>query len=707
MRAALFAIPIVSACAVVDVAPPRAPLRPTLAKVQVAPAISGSYWEREPLDLHPSAIAAEPVSEERLVRLGGARARWDESAELRARVLQSGFALRLISAPHTQGDASLASFYRALEESGTPAVLTLDALFRAVRAVFVAALAEMDERLAPELETFVTKLDDRLAREQGGAKPDLAPAYARARGITAVARGLLQPKLAAPSDAIKAELDLVRAHVGVAMSAVLERPLDYSAFDVARGLADADPRLGRYRAALWLSVASLDLAARDPSALAPVARERTDTRAALIFARLLRGGEPDAARAWERIDELGSFAYGPSDDLTPRELAKIASNAGFDVRDEASVLNVVRVDRVRAAALASSSGALVDGVPIMDPHGKPVSTASVSLIGASAAPESVALAHLVAPYVAPDAKGKERTTPDPLDVGVYLGSQEAAALDKQIGAWELGPSFVEVAQRSIARDPDASHGTLHLSTLEALAAYLAPSAGDASALVLSTEWSRRKLDAALAAWATLRHDEAPFARAPASPPTRAALAPTTRSASSSSIPWTVEPHPEAIARLVALVKQMVRGLGARGLMKDGSPAHALAQRVSALLAAALAASVAEVNGEPLASQPLLEDLSGTFADIEAASGPLGAMIVSDVHTDLRSGRALEVGTRALDELWVVLRDPRGSQPTLFVGPHLGHASITATPRLNDRAWSAQARARPDWQKVVTSTSASP
>jgi len=248
------------------------------------------------------------------------------------------------------------------------------------------------------------------------------------------------------------------------------------------------------------------------------------------------------------------------------------------------------------------------------------------------------------------------------------------------------------------RDPDACHGSLHLSALEALASYVAPSAGDSGALVLSSAWSRQKVDVALAAWATLRHDETPFAH-------RAASAASFSANATNHV--AVEPHPEAIARLLSFARQIARGLGARGLLKDGSPAQMLATHVSALLSAALRASVAEVNGDPPPKEPLLEDLARAFATIEtAANGPIAAPIVADVHANSRSGQVLEVGTRPIEELWIVLRDPRTFAPTLFVGAHVGHAELATSPRMTDRAWRARAAPAPDWTRA-TSTSASP
>jgi hypothetical protein len=248
------------------------------------------------------------------------------------------------------------------------------------------------------------------------------------------------------------------------------------------------------------------------------------------------------------------------------------------------------------------------------------------------------------------------------------------------------------------RDPAACHGSLYLTMLESFSTYLGPSAGDSNALVLGTEWSRRKLDVTLGAWSTLRHDATPFAHTTATIPLATAPGPAVDRPDRA-----VEPHPEAIGRLVAFVRQLEKGLSARGLLGSSSAARAMIDDVNALLLAALAAAVAEVNGEPQPAAPILDDLAATFARLEArAKGPIAAGRVADVHADERTGRVLEVGTRGIDELWLVLRDPRAQKPTLYMGPHLGHAQLVIAPRMTDRAWRARQTPPPPWTREHTS-----
>lgn len=667
-------------------------------KQAASPALAGTYWEAEPLDLRPSSAAAEPVTEERLGRAGGAEARWNDAPDdLRKTILRAGFAV----VPRPPHAGSLGAYYQSLQDTHTPALITVDALFCAVHAALEAALAELDRTVLPALETLVVKLDERLDLENRGVKPDWAAGTARAQAIVAVARTLLDPTyvtIGAMASRVKAELDRVAEHLGIAQSDVLDRPLDYSIFDAARGFADADDRLGAFRAATWLGEASLQLGTRpaETRTVMPVERMRDDTRAALLFARLLRGdGELAAARAWERIDDTTTFAFGPSDDLTPRELARVSANAGIDVRNSAALQNVTLVDKVRRAAVEQSPPAhLWSGVPLVSAMaGRPLGTVSVRVLGLTAPTDARALQSLVTPLVGPDPNGKVRALPSALDIGAWLGSREAVAALRETGVFRFegySQALSDVVSHGVsASDPASAHASVYASALEALSVYLEPSAGDASGAFVTSDWSRRKLDTALAAWATLRHDATPFAHTPARFAAQDARP-------RADVPWAVEPHPEAIGRLLSLVRQMDKGLRAHGVLQSAQ-ARALLEEVRALLVASLAGAVAEVNGEPPAASAdgVLGDSAGVFARIEAlAAGPIASPLVADVHADLRSGTVLEVGTTGISEVWAAVTDPHTQKVALFVGAHIGHAELSASPRMNDRAWRARLASQP-------------
>jgi hypothetical protein len=654
----------------------------------------GSYWRAQPFVLHPPAmVEVLPLAEDAFARPGGAQAAWATLPDAaRSRVRETGFVVR----PRAQSPPSLADFYAALARDRVPAVLTVDALFRIAHLAFDRALAEVDATMVDTLKGVLAILDDRLSREERGTKSDLVAAYQRAHGIVAVARGLLDPsREVAPSiaPAVRTELEKIGTHAGAAPSPMLDQRLDYSAFDVQGGLAESDARLGAFRAITWLGLAALRLGTRgEPNAVLRVDELRTDTRAALILAHLMQEeAKSPAVVQWDRLDSTSDFVSGPQEDLAPRDLLRIAAREGIDARDVATLLDVVRLDKLRSAASREGPPPSVrDLAIIVSADGTVVPYATARLLGPSATPDGHLLGRLVTPMVGQDPRGHARTVPSCIDVVAWLGSAEARAAQRDGAAGAHAGYLAALDDTAFPKVGESqAHATLYLSWLDAVSTYVRPSMGAAAwAPSRRNAWDRRSAVVAAGAWATLRHDAMPMTHAsahdvPALPVLRAP-------AGSAPVPVAVEPHPEAIARLAAFVGQLERGLGAHGFLALGSAARDLVVDVHAVLVAALDLAVAEVNGEeaPAAALATLADLPAILARIETrAGGGALAPLVADVHSDLRSGRVLAVGTAPADDVWVVLPDPATRQPTLFMGPHVGARELPVALRMNDTEWA--------------------
>lgn len=655
----------------------------------------GSYWRAQPFVLHPRAVVEVlPLAEDAIVKPGGAQAAWSAMPDAaRTRIREVGF----VVSPRRPAAPSLAELYAALARDRLPQVLTLDALFRVAHLAFDGALAEVDAALEDALLGVLALLDDRLSREEDrGTKSDLVAAYQRARGIVAVARKLLEPSYALAASIAPlagAELERIGAHAGPATSPVLGQRLDYSAFDVQAGLADSDPRLGAFRAITWLGLAALRLGTREePKAVLRVDELRTDTRAALVLGQLMAdAAKTPAIEAWDRLDATSDFVAGPQEDLSPRDLLRIAARERIDVQGAGVALDVVRLDKLRAAASREGPPPSVRDLAILvNADGSVVPYATARLLGPSATPDGHLLGRLVAPQVGADARGQVRTVPSCLDVVAWLGSAEARAAQRDGAAGAHAGYLAALDDTPFPNfGESAAHATLYLSWLDAVAAYLRPSiSAKAWAPPRRAAWERRSAVVAAGAWATLRHDVVPMAHTRARDVPQLSL-PRPQSGQP-ALPVAVEPHPEAIARLAALVGQIERGLAAHGFLAPGSAARDLVADARALLVAALDVAVAEVNGEepPAASALVLSDLAAVLGRIEARAGSGGlAPLVADVHTDLRTGRVLAVGTAPADDLWVVLPDPATRRPTLFVGAHVGARELPVTLRMNDSEWA--------------------
>jgi hypothetical protein len=442
---------------------------------------------------------------------------------------------------------------------------------------------------------------------------------------------------------------------------------------------------------------------------------RTHARAALMISRLLdRGVDAEAAQAWERIERLGRFVAGPSDDVTPLDFARAAATANVDMKDARFIANVVQVDRLRHAAARDHVTRIFDG-----PGGVRVAPGdagigdagattseyvapSLRVFGARSAPDGEVMQALVFPAIGastqtdhppPTARDGVRALPSALDVAAWLGASEARALLHETGddAYDGYDAALDaLLRRRAAEDTLARHGSLYTSSLDAVATFVAPSAADAMQPGASASpWRRRKTDAALSAWTSVRHDAIAFTRLPLAASGTADAA----HAATSTQPAFVEPHPEAIAKLVGTIRQASRGLAAMDALAQDSPARAVLKEVDDLLTTALGIALRQANDEPLAPQEAsaLAAFPARMIDLEsrvALTGSADAPLVADVHADLGPARVLEEATGYIDEIYMLVAEPRTRRLVLAVGASIPHFELVqpASLRLGDIAW---------------------
>lgn len=583
---------------------------------------------------------------------------------------------------------AMAAFYTDSGSAPAPVLVTFDVLFELVHLALAAALAEVEARVTtPELAILLPRVERRLAAEAKGARPDLEQAYLVARGLVAVARALFDAKAAPARElaaAVNADLARVRAHAGVATSATLGVPMDFSLFAPRAG-AKKSPAAS---ALAWLATAPLLLEGRDAPAgpRVDVSRVRAHTRAALLLARSISPEiEPEAARAWSRIESVEQFFTGGADDLTPRELAATAKEVGVDLADGKAIADVAKIDRVRHAASRGDKVSVYDGagdVRVVGPEKVDVAreALSVRLLGARATPDAELFQATVFP-AEPD-----RRMPRAASLVAWLTAPPASpSASTDDAAPERGP-------RRFSADPHVRHASVYLSALDAIATWLAPSAARRTLSANASAAYRARVEqTALAAWTTLRHDLASPGR-PA-----LATAPSARGVPSATAPPPdpratvyVEPHPEAVGRLLSLVRQLESGLVAAGALVPGSPARSVVADVEQLLTVAFEASLLAADDEaPSPEQAAtLAALPGWLGALESALGSTTARAV-DVHTDLATKRALEEAVPGFVPLELALRVPGGAGRVVVArGPVLAHEELEAPARarLTDDTW---------------------
>jgi hypothetical protein len=728
-----------SACAPKPTPPAVASVTPPLPVAPAPPRPSAwTYWEPLDVVVHGKAAAPSlPLSSADLALEGNAPARFAAlSSAAREAVLAQGFEV----VPRKAPSARFGRAYAELAEEGVPYVVTLDALFWIAHVVRDRALAAAEDgALVPALEALLGRLETRLGLDAPGAPGDLVAAYALARGVVSVARSLLSPAYHPPVDlarVVAEENRKIAAHEGPSRSPLLGVTVDYSQI-VPRGAADASASRASYaRTVAWLGVAPFVVAARGETSGAElsIANARAHTRAALLLARLTAFDvDVEAAYAWYEWASVATFFGGTSDDLSLRGLLEIAvarsgtgGSVGMDLRHEASAfVDVAKVDRLRHTLLSNHAAHLYDGAATAgvsirraDANGTGAdngrdfarATTSVRLLAPRGDADAELLQSLVFPSVgklaslasmrASDpvpftARDGIRALPRALDVAAWLGSTEARALLHQSGD-DAYDGFAATLANLASRRPavGALHDSVYASSLDALATYLLPSAADpAQPGASSSAWHHRRLESALAGWTALRHDALAFARFPLA--TNPALSvPHARLAGTT--PAYVEAHPEAIGKLLSLVRQTTRGLRALQYLPDASPARPILDAAERLLADAFAIAQREADDLPLAAdeREAILTFPARLAALEDALVPshaADASLAVDVHTDLGSSRALVEACGDLDEVFLAVREPQTGRIVLAVGATSSHYEFTESPRdrPTDTTWRAR------------------
>jgi hypothetical protein len=721
--------------------PPSAPPSPKAA-VHLEPAPpppAWTYWEPVDVPAGPSSSAAAPLEAPLnlalVERTPGVEARWATApAALKEALASRGFVVSRAAHPV----ARLGDFYAALRDDRVAWVLSLDVLFFLTHLAVDRAVADVEASVvAPALATMLRRLELRLGAESRAAHADMTPAYTVARGLVAVALALVQAGYRAPAELaafVDGERARVLGHSGIGTSPWFGTPIDYSAMS-PRGAADRDEaHAGWFRAVAWLDGTALALEGRGEGAVhAPVdvATARTHARAALLLSRLLDYGvDAEAASAWQRAESASELLVGEADDPTPQRLALAAASQKLDLRSGDWLSNVALVDRVRHSAAEARRAQIDDGaLGLTAPAGgsgpalAPGRLApGFRLLGPRATPDGELLQSLVFPLVGalsrteppPTARDGVRALPTALDVAAWLGSDEARAQLHATGddAYaRYGPTLERLAR---ARPPEGSverHRTPYVSMLDAIETWLGASSGDrVHAGASSTEWRARKAEVALAAWTELRHDASAMARVQA---VGVRLAP--RAAAQPVVPIFVEAHPEAIAKLVAVVRQTERALLAAGALAKDSPSVAVLDEVDDLLRTAFEVAVDEALDRPVppARAGALAAFPARLRALEGSLDPSGAVdvpLVVDVHTDRPAGRVLEEALGRIEELWTVVREPQTHRLWIALGAAIPRHELVASAhkRSSDATWRARIAAdgEPppgDLAKIYTAT----
>ena len=392
-----------------------------------------------------------------------------------ALVERNGFAI-------LHGDvASFHVGYTALFHAHQPVYVTADSLLYAWHQSYDTILEHIErQHLIPAVAAFV----DELRR---GLAASTAPAEARADLdiYLTVAASLLGekhvPPVAGGDPAMIAELvKAAEAATGDNFVAFGQRQRFDFTMMKPRGHYEYSFEMQRYfRAMTWLGRVEIRIATKSEH------ETWTVDRRVLRGAALLGALFTDKAKAsWTIVDDALTAFVGPQDSMSLPAFATAAAALGdVDHASDASVIAAfepLAITKVRTQLVSKGQGAI-----------------AVIPLGQRFVPDAQVLSDLVYPVI------DQRLMPSPLDVGyAVLGNPVAHdLLAPEIAAY--GAPYESGLATAAARPRSAA--SLYQLWLDALHD-LSPDGANLPAPLASKAWSKRMLNAQLASWAELRHD---------------------------------------------------------------------------------------------------------------------------------------------------------------------------------------------------------
>ena len=643
--------------------------------------------------------------------------------------------------------AGMAEAYEGIKKDEAPIFVTTDAMLHTAHLFFSRLLRVIEwTAMRPQL-VALTEMLCQVALHDMARAPESRVEEAARRNLAffSVGARLLDPQHPTPAQVrslVDAELALIEerpASVPPPHSPVLGIREDYSQY-VPRGHYTRNEAFRTYfLAALWYSRMGFFLYPSASHALSPADVERLARQALLIVRALHEGyvGDRPAIDVWQDLYETTALFAGRAEDPGPIEYAELAQAVYGDLPDPSGralrrTLNALADDDKLAAFLSRArelprprvlstyylSKTQPDGITPRWQDG----TLGFHLLPQRFVPDSHVFSELVwdrvGRYVGEGSPftlfysrydGPYRAVPRGLDVLAAFGSRLAERILEEEGDADYERYREKLAElRAIYAQDDPPDDLYHqsLNVLRALLAALPESASAETVpkLFRGRAWACKQLNAALGAWAELRHDTILYVKQSYSAVTRSFSIPPPPLAY-------VEPYPLVYWRLGALMAQMREQLDQRGMLVPAVRGCLI--EFEALLDELRIVAVNELKGQWPDPQEMarlvnvgdwlkavLEFPPDLMAQITSGADDRMAL-VADVHTHMEGGLVLEEAVGDPDLICVELE--RDGQRARYWGAVFSYYEFKhpMDDRLTDEAWQAMLPKppRPPWTRA--------
>jgi hypothetical protein len=624
---------------------------------------------------------------------------------------QNGF---VVAPPEPDQYREFYQLYEQIRYYDVPVFVTTDAVFHVYHLLFNKMLRDLErDYFIPDLEQMTAALLDASVQQYQAllTSPELRgtpmeDAALRNVAYFGVAARLLELPNQPPAGAdalIQAELALIEAHAGVAVSPIWDIPglksdekliEDYSQY-VPRGHYTRSDALKRYfKAMMWYGRMTFRLV------------NDFETRRALLVTQALRTATAadgrTALQLWQNIYEPTTFIVGKADDLSYFEYAAIS-----DVVFGADAAPTDFADEVKFATFKKATETLpppqVNSMWVWIWQDTEQVTKGFRMMGQRFTLDAYVFGQVMWRKVG--TLENPRDLPKGLDFFASMGSAEALSILDTMGEtkYENYSTQMDKVRNQVASlEMDSWTQNLYWSWLYSFQPLITVKDERYPAFMRSQAWQRKELNTALSSWTELKHDTILYAKQ--------VMAEMGGGSENEPPRGYVEPNPEVYARLLALAQMTRDGLQSRNLLSDITRGNL--ENLIDTLTFLKSASERELAGEPLTAEEYnrIMYFGGTlemFTLMAADRGDDGsnrdlndqrAALIADVATGI--GRVLEEGVGQPTRIYVVLPD----QPwRVAVGGVFTYYEFTVPSdgRLTDEQWwqmveGGQAPAAPDW-----------
>jgi hypothetical protein len=610
--------------------------------------------------------------------------------------------------------------YEDLKQKAVPVFVTTDTLLHSAHLFFDRLLRVVElTTLRPQLAALTEVMLEASAQDLDTAPdPRVAEAARRNLAFFAVATRLLDPTRGVPdpvADLVKSELELIEAHragLPLPKSPIIGIREDYTQYIPRGHYTRSESFRSYFLAAMWYGRMGFLLYPSESHVLAETDCARLVRQALLITRNLHRRdvGDRGALDVWRGICEATALFSGRGEDPGPDEYRAVAQDVYGGLPDPVQLVDDARLGAFLGAARELPRPRVLSTYYLSKKSPDRVTprwqdgTMGFRFLPQRFVPDTHIFSDLVwdrvgkylghgHPFTLYVSRydGPYRAVPRGLDVLAVFGSKLAERILREEGDTEYQGYDRELAELRVLYACDTSGPDLYHRWLGVLRALLDESPVSALPFAHEEAWQCKELNAALGAWAELRHDTMLYVKQSYTPVPRGLVSqPAPRAY--------LEPYPLVYERLRALVAHMRAEL---------SGWHLLAPGVEAKLTefGAILEGLRDIAYKELRGEELTKGETGALVDIgqrlraalqlppelmaQIASGADDRMaVVADLHTHLEGNQVLEEAVGDPYSICVELEQEGGHRR--YWGAVFSHYEFKQPleQRLTDEAWQA-------------------